>query len=194
MSRLRSLAPSGWVTLGLVLGAIILPTAALAAFSDVRIVGTNGTTQAQVTPANQLRVATTDPFRYRQFNSSFSDGCFTIGTVNSGTGFILKQATFDVYSDSTPGTSTFTVYAGAGCSGPIIVTVRPTGNGLVQIPFDPGFALPAGTTISVASNGVSAQSFLLGYTTPTSAVPSITQTSPSGSFARRARARKAAKR
>ena len=67
MSRLRSLAPSGWVTVGLILGAIILPTAALAAFSDVRIVGTNGTTQAQVTPANQLRVAEIDPSRITRF-------------------------------------------------------------------------------------------------------------------------------
>ena len=190
MSRLRSLAPSGWVTVGLIIGAIILPTAALAAFSDVRIVGTNGTTQAQVTPANQLRVATTDPFRYRQFNSSFGNGCTTIGTVNSGTGFILKQATFDVYNDTTPGSSVFYVYAGAGCSGPIIVDVTRPATGWCRSPSTPGSPCPPAPR-SRSSRVASAHTFLLGYTTPTSAVPSITQTNPSGSFARRARARRA---
>src|SRR5712691_10961721 len=98
MSRLRSLAPSGWVAVGLILGAIALPTAALAAFSDVRIVGVGGAPTAQVTPANQLRVATTDPARYQQFNGGFLvDQCNNIGTVHAGTGFILKQATFDVF-------------------------------------------------------------------------------------------------
>jgi hypothetical protein len=191
MSRLRSLAPSGWVAVGLLLGAIALPTAAIAAFSDVRIVGLSGSPQAQVTPANQLRVATTDPSRYQQFNGSFpNNACTNIGTVHATGGFILKQATFDVRYDSVQGSSSFDVHAGANCSGPIIVSVTPTGEGPVHIPLDPGFGLPAGTTISAASTGVDANSFLLGYTTPTSAVPSITPVTKPKGFSARLRARK----
>jgi hypothetical protein len=179
MSRLRNLAPSGWVTVGLVIGAIILPTAALAAFSDVRIVGTNGSTQAQVTPANQLRVAEIDPFRITMFTFDpiLSNNCQS-QNVPAGSSFMLKQAVIDAYEVNQPTTplSVF-VYAAKGCPGTGAVgSVTPATTGTTTIPFEPGIPIKSGEGVSVyvqgtASGTVTARIHLLGYTMPASAVP-----------------------
>ncbi len=154
-------------------GAIIAPGVALAAFSDIRIVGIGGSPPAQVTPANQLLAAETNPARIRRFTANVgpSNACTSFDAPASYS-FMLKQAVIDVYQSPSGGADFITVYANKTCSAPI-GSVTPTTYGTTTIPFEPGVPTRSGggLTARAGPTSVKAHLYLLGYTRPTNAVP-----------------------
>src|SRR5687767_2537889 len=108
LTRLKGMSRGGWIAVGFCAAAIIAPPLAIAAFSDTRIVGLTGAPVAQVTPANQLRVAETDPFRFRGFSiHNVRDGACQSVSIPAGNAYVLKQVVVNVYSNPTPGASNF---------------------------------------------------------------------------------------
>jgi hypothetical protein len=172
ISRLKRVSRGGWITFGVVVGAIIGPGVALAAFSDVRIVGTGGSPPAQVTPANQLLAAETSPARIRRFHAQVSqfNPCKSFNAPAPHS-FMLTQAVIDIPD----GGDSITVHANKTCSARIgsFSTSPAVGYGNTTIPFEPGVPIRAGGGFSVHAGPtiVKAHVYLLGYTMPASAVP-----------------------
>jgi hypothetical protein len=167
--------------------ALLTPKVADAAASMVHLVGLSGTT-AEVTKAHQLTVAEASPANYRQYrinNEQNSLLCVAVTTLPASQALVIKQLRVDWIGISTPGIA-LTYYAGANCAGPVIDTIAgegfATSVGGMQtsfnevIPLDPGFGVPAGTTISARfSGGAEAGDFYIGgYAVPVSDVPTAT--------------------
>jgi hypothetical protein len=177
-SRVARVKRSSWILLGIVLGAVIAPGAALAAFTDVRVVGVFGSPPAHVTPAYQLRVAEMDPANIRTYRlSADSSSCATVD-VPAGNSFLIRQAQVDVFLNGAPGAlGTVYIYASKSCAGVPIAEVTPLSTRQTeQIPFGPGVPVPAGGGFStVAGSGaLSAAVHFTGYLMPPAAVPAGT--------------------
>ena len=189
-SRLKRMSRGGWITTGIILGAIIAPGVALAAFSDIRIVGVGGGPVAQVTPANQLRVAEMDASRHRRFHAFASGGGACINfPIPPGNSYMVKQVEFDVYGNASPGPSdTVYLYAASNCVD-AVASSTPPGTGPIVIPFEPGIAIPSGGAVSVRvqSTGLDAEIYILGYLMQANAVPAPSTASAAASTPRPAR-------
>jgi hypothetical protein len=174
ISRLKRVSRGGWITFGVVVGAIIGPGVALAAFSDVRIVGIGGTPPAQVSQANQLLAAETSPARIRRFNApvNASSPCKSFNAPAPHS-FMLTQAVIDIADGSAPGA--ITVHANKTCSARIASATHISQGGFATttIPFEPGVPIRAGGGFSVHAEQTIGKAFvyLLGYTMPANAVP-----------------------
>jgi hypothetical protein len=170
MSRLRSLSRPGWVTLGLVLGAILVPATAVAVTATaVNIVGNNHT--ASVSPGGQLREIEMDPSTWFH-DSGFTDfsTCTDLGTVSTTRAIILKHLNF--HPVGLTGSSQFAYLStGPSCGGSTIQEVNFAGYGLTSAPLGQGVALPAGTHLSMWSAGAQTRVDVFGYTITKSAVP-----------------------
>src|SRR4051794_17747447 len=120
LARIKGMSRGSWIAIGLLAGVIVAPGVALAAFSDFRIVGVNGTPVAQVTPANQLRTAEADPASSRMLYvpAPSQNTCVPSQQIPGGSAFVLKQAQFDAYSVPAigPGNSV-SLYEGPTCAG-----------------------------------------------------------------------------
>ena len=171
VSRLKRMSRGGWITFGIVVGAIIAPGIALAAFSDVRIVGIGGSSPAQVTPANQLLATETSPARIRKFTATLGINQCKSFDAPAPNSFMLTQAVIDIADGADP----ITVHANKTCSARIgSVTSSPAvGYAHATIPFEPGVPIKSGGGFSVRSGPgtTTAHVYLLGYTMPANAVP-----------------------
>jgi hypothetical protein len=198
LARIKGMSRGSWIAIGLLAGVIAAPGVALAAFSDFRIVGVNGTPVAQVTPASQLRTAEADPasFRMLYVPAPSQNGCVPSQQIPGGSAFVLKQAQFDAYSVPAigPGNSV-ALYEGPVCSGDPIAKVNPATVGSSVVPFDPGIAMQANQVFSVkVLGGVLAEVFLIGYKVTAAAVPANTPVLGPPGLPTRAAARQSAHR
>jgi hypothetical protein len=178
INRLKRFSRGGWITFGIVVGAIIAPGVAIAAFSDIRIVGWDGQTAAHVTPARQLRVVEMDPSRIRRFSDRTVEdggGCVSVD-VPSGNSLMLKQIQVDVRFNPSPGTtSNLAFYADKTCNS-VITSVTPNSTFPLTIPLDPGIAIRSGSGFSARAGGGTLVAFVtwFGYTMPVSSVSATT--------------------
>jgi hypothetical protein len=167
---------SGWTLLGLAVGLVVAPVSALAAFSDVRVVGVFGSPQAQVTPAYQLRTAEIDPSQIRNYDviASGSPACKNV-SIPSGNSFLIRTIQIDAYNVPTPGLSdTVYIYDALNCGGGHIASLTPLSTREnATVPLEPGVPIRAGTGFSVqsVSSDMSAEVHVTGYLMPSGAVP-----------------------
>ena len=151
---------------------------ALAAFSDVRIVGLGGSQPAEVTGAGQLQVGEVDPRRISRFNVLLIPrlGCRATA-VPAGSSLMLKQVVVHVFKNERPSEGDRVhLYANKTCDdryGGEIVSVTPQGaRTMMTIPFEPGVALPSNGGFSIgAGDNITGTVYVLGYTMPSSALP-----------------------
>src|SRR4051794_16560433 len=148
MSRLRQLSRPGWVTLGLVLGAILVPATAVAVTATaVNIVGNNHT--ASVSPAGQLRTIEMDPSTWFHIAGLANNGdCHDLGTVSTTRGIIVKQVNMHTTSLDAASLHFARLYTGSICLGSAIGEASFSDLSLTAIPLGQGVALPAGTHLS----------------------------------------------
>jgi hypothetical protein len=164
---------TGWwlVIAALVFGSA-LPIGAYAAGSLVEISSASGR-KASVSRANQLYVAESSPELHRRALNYVleSRGCVLILAAPAGRALILESASYNTYSNPTPGTGNFiNLYVGSSCT-TVVDQVTP-GVGPYQTLFEPGLPVPAGQGVYArAFGGVSANVFIAGYLVPSEAVP-----------------------
>src|SRR3712207_1488629 len=166
MDRIHRMSRGGWITVGLLLGAILAPAVALAAFTDVRIVGVGGQPAVQVTPSNQLRTAEMDPARFRRFatNVTGDEGCVALA-IPPASSFMLKHVAIDVWENLSPsGSDAILVFANGLCTGAGVGSVTPSGSGPFEIPLGLGVPIPKDGLIGVdvLGTGIIADVFLSG--------------------------------
>ena len=169
-----------WLGIGLTAGALAAPTVVSAATAAlVKIQGSS------ITKAHQLTTTETAPANFRQYTISAEGGiggCQTLGTVPATGALIVTELRVAWRQEAAGDPVDF--YAGPGCTGPLIGTIAAgfatSGNvsQTYETTIEPGFAIPAGTTLSVqTSNGASAfegDIYMNGYAVPTADVPSVT--------------------
>lgn len=169
---------SGWTLLGIAVGLVVAPVSALAAFSDVRVVGVFGSPPTAVTAAYQLQTAEINPTEIRTYDiTTISSACNTVN-IPSGKSFLIRTIQFDAYSVSTPGASD-TVYVNnaPGCGGSHIASLTPLSNREnATVPLEPGVPIPAGGGFSVltGTSDMAAEVHITGYLMPAAAVPAGT--------------------
>jgi len=175
MERLASARGSRgtvWLAVGVAVGLILAPAAAVAASIGVTsLVGSNGT-KVVVTGAGQLTTSPADASTYRSFsdanlNNSGSGGCQTLYTAPRGWSFVLTQVTIDAWADPTPGAfNGAAIYMGSGCNR-LIADWNPPTIGSFVFPFSPGIVVPTGHSLAAYVNGgVKAEAFGYGYLIP----------------------------
>jgi hypothetical protein len=168
---------SGWTLLGIAVGLVVAPVSALAAFSDVRVVGVFGNPPSAVTPAYQLQTAEIAPDRIRNYDVIARGSGTACSTVNmpAGNSFMIRTIQIDAYSVETPGLSdTVYVYDAPGCGGGHIASLTPLSNREnATVPLEPGVPIRAGGGFSVGvfSSDMSAEVHVTGYLMPSNAVP-----------------------
>jgi hypothetical protein len=170
MSRLRSASRPGWLTLGLVVGAILAPATAVAVTATaVNIVGNNHT--AAVSPGGQVREIEMDPSTWFHTSglANFSS-CTDLGTPSTTRAIILKH--LNVQPVGFTGTNGQFGYLSTGpsCGGATIQSFNFANYGVTSLPLGQGVALPAGTHLSVWGANVQVQVDVFGYTITKSAV------------------------
>jgi hypothetical protein len=174
MSHLGHLTRAGWIIVGLVSGLVVAPVGALAATQLVQIVGTNGTTKANVTPAHQLQTAEAAPSSLRMYKALPGFGsCTKVVTLPSSEGFVLKHVVFDVIDSSGPSNvQAFYLSTNSSlCQGSNFVSIHPLGINPYSISLGTGVAFAPGTTLYCNSGShVRAWVYLYGYGVPPAAV------------------------
>jgi hypothetical protein len=169
---------SGWTLLGIAVGLVVAPVSALAAFSDVRVVGVFGNPPTAVTPAYQLQTAEIAPDRIRTYDvTTVSSACNTVN-IPPGNSFLIKTIQFDAYSTPTPGLSdSVYVNAAPNCGGSHIASLTPLSNREnATVPLEPGVPIAAGSGFSVltGTSDMAAEVHITGYLMPSNAVPAGT--------------------
>jgi hypothetical protein len=165
---------------GVLASLVLVPTAASATVSVFILRGPSGN-RAEVTAANQLKTAEASPDSFAQFRVSLTTGgCSTLGTVPAGTGIVLRQ--FEVHPSSfVSQAGSALLFDGANCTGSRIATAAyyslTYGTNGEGFSFNPGFALAAGTTLSVQlpQTGLAVDVYAMGYKVPTA---DVSQTTP----------------
>jgi len=166
---------SGWTLLGIAVGLVAAPVSALAAFSDVRVVGVFGNPPTAVTAAYQLQTAEINPTEIRTYDVTTVSAACNSFNIPSGKSFLIRTIQFDAYSVPTPGGSD-TVYVNnaAGCGGSHIASLTPLSNREnATVPLEPGVPIPAGGGFSVltGTSDMAAEVHITGYLMPAAAVP-----------------------
>lgn len=174
MSRLSRLFRPGWLTLGLVLGAVVVPTVAVAAtFTVVHI--SNGAHTAGVSAAGQLRTTAMDPaFNAHLTGSGGSNSCKNLGpAAPASRAYVVTN--LSVSNITTPPANDYvsaSVYVGAGCGvGKEIADIEFDAPGTHEVDLGNGVGVPANTPLSLSVNGGSVTLHTYGYTAAASAVP-----------------------
>jgi hypothetical protein len=167
-----------WLAVGLAVGLILAPAAAVAAtIGAVKLVGADNVT-AQVTRAGQLETAIAQPTTFRAFYDLNLGGstCDTVYTAPAGYSLIVQQVTIDVFADTTPGSGdTVSVATDNNCQN-LLFDDNPPSNGASVFPLGPGIVVPAGHSLyAIAKDNVEAEIYGYGYLVPVADAPSATQ-------------------
>jgi hypothetical protein len=160
---------------GLVIGLIAAPAAAVAAtFSVVKIVGSNGT-KAIVARTGQLSTTVADPNSFRAFHKyGIGASCAPIFTAPSGSSMIVTQITVDVYVVG----SQIGVSTSSSCNG-LLLDWNTATIGAMVFPLGPGIVIPAGKSLyAFTVGGTGVEMYGYGYTVPVAAAPKLTPTTP----------------
>jgi hypothetical protein len=177
MERSKAGRAVALVLVSMVAGALAIPRVASAVGSIVTIQDGASTSKAGVNKAGQLLGGETAPASIREFRANFNGGvCKTMITVPATKGFILRELVVDLSSTGGPGNAVVLRLdddcIGAG-NEEIFRATEPAGT-TVALPFEPGFALAAGTKVTLATGNLSGEVYLYGYLVPKSAVPTTT--------------------
>jgi hypothetical protein len=149
--RRPHLSTGAWIAGGLVAAAMLVPGIAYATSTVTQIVGKNGTTVAQVTPASQLQVTEVAPGSFfSKFASSDNAGsfdCDTLTTAPANQGVIVREIRATTFQGDSKDYVIF--IAGADCVGSRIGEVNGgDADSNIDLSIDPGFSIPAGTPIT----------------------------------------------
>ena len=164
-----------WLAIGLVCGALLAPAAVYGAATLTQIVGTNGTTVAQVDQAHQLLTTEIAPASVVTASGTVnSSTCELLYTIPAGKALILKAAFFYLSSSASSGTGgEADLYSNAACSTPIDVTgTVPTG-GTSTIPLNlgVGWPIPAKTVLYAKAFAAIGTVAINGYLVGSASVP-----------------------
>jgi hypothetical protein len=175
---------------------ILVPGVAVAAsFTYNGLEGSSGN-KANVTPAGQLLTTPVLPSHYQEFRtgsltSSGGGGCSTLATIPSNDAFIIQQVTVDANQVDTPssytgpaGTSSnanFQLYLDlptdiGACADYLVTSGDMTAPGNVETPIVPGYVVPSGYAVDIATQGISGTYYVSGYLVPKADAPSGPQT------------------
>ena len=149
--RRPHLSTGAWIAGGLVAAAMLAPGIAYATATITQIAGKNGTTVAQVTPANQLQVSEIAPGSFfSKFVSSDNAGtsdCETLTTTPATKGLIVREIRATTFQGDSKDYVIF--FAGASCFGSRIGEVNGgDADSNIELPLNPGFSVPADTPVS----------------------------------------------
>jgi len=175
----RSIPTGAWIAGGLIVAAMLAPGIAYATATVTQIVGTNGTTVAQVSKERQLFVAPSDPSNSVTFEAGYagtaSSSCTSLATPPSGKAMVITDLRYTVDAGSAASGDTAWISANTGCGAPAVAEILLTpGNGEMQFPA--GLAIHATSGLSfhvVDSSGQqdSVDLYVDGYTVPATALP-----------------------
>ena len=125
----------------------------------------DGTTTSRESPANAL-------FRSFVFPNGSSGDCVALATPPAGKALIVKSVALDTVVIDSPGAGKFAgLYLGASTCESFVMEINPSGVGLLNQPFEPGLAVPAGQRLWVRALNISSEAFAFGYTVPAGSVP-----------------------
>jgi hypothetical protein len=178
MKGLERLSRTPWVAVGLVVGLLLAPAAAIGAASLVGIVGQSGK-RADVTKANQLQVAAATPGQFRGYRETgIANTCKPAFTAPTTKSYVMTGVTFNVFQNTTPGLANWIgLFRDASCTETIVLH-NADGLGGFNVPFEPGFGVRAGQTIYTSALGnVRGELYVYGYLVAKGAVPATTQVS-----------------
>jgi hypothetical protein len=174
----RSIPTGAWIAGGLVAAAMLAPGIAYATATMTQIVGTNGTTVAQVSKAKQLYVAPSDPNTVVSFSSGYdgstTSSCLTLATPPTGKALVITDIRYSVSKGSPADHLYLTNTVGCGAGGTVIDAVLPAGNG--EYTFPAGLPVHATSALSfhVANSSGTEDDVTVyadGYTVPSTVLP-----------------------
>jgi hypothetical protein len=178
MSRIKNISGVAWLVIGVCVTALVMPTAAFAADTLVKIVGSPSGNKADVSSAGQLLTAAATPANYYSPGDIIlTTSGIAIATPPSGDGLVVTSVEVDVFGDPTPGPGNLVeVYLGnSSCLnviGPYVHAVNPGSVGETDLQFNPGLAVPSGDALCADNgDGVQAEATAIGYTAPAASVP-----------------------
>jgi hypothetical protein len=164
---------------------LLATNAAFAQATQVNITDPNSTTRAaHVEPGGRLAVQEAEPntfFHQTTFHIAGASGCTVIATAPAGRALIVRQVRVNVFADSSPGQgNNVSLYAGGSCSTANEVgDVNPASVGQTIVSFEPGLVIPAGSTMTaLALGGVETETFVDGYTVPSTVAQSANVIAP----------------
>jgi hypothetical protein len=136
----------------------------------------DGSTTSRESPTNLL-------FRSQAFPSGT---CSVLATPPPGRALIIKSIAVDVIGLTSPaGGGTYAgFWLGSSSCESFVMDINPPGVGLINQPFEPGLAVPAGKSLWVYSNAISSEVFAFGYSVPASAVPAAAAVATTGTAAK----------
>ena len=161
---------------GAVIGATVVPRVATAVGTLVTIQDGTSTRKAQVTRANQLRVAEAAPTTFRVLTTSSADAnCKPLAPVPQDRGFVVKSLVLNVLVPGS-GLQLLTVYPNGTCTGTELMAAPTSVVGNHSIQIEPGFGVAPGRRLSMRliSQGGVAAVHVFGYLVPASDVPATT--------------------
>jgi hypothetical protein len=177
MKNLANMSKAGWLVAGILVAAVLAPSAAIATSAGLTQLEGPGGQRAAVTNDGQLTTTEAAPTSYEDRLSSAdaagTTACENLPVFSSSAGFIVKELVVDAYDVSGPSDSTaVAVFVGPGCAlknG--IEQVNPTSNGDTVIPLSTGLVVPKKGTISFEVIHMGALVTAFGYTVPSKDAP-----------------------
>lgn len=171
MSRLSRFSRPGWLTLGIVIGAIAIPAVAAAAAATVVVIRGPSNHSADVTPAGQLRATEMDPSFLAQLQGGVvSNQCKDLGAVSTTRGFVVKTITISA-TNVPNGFGAVSVWPTTNCSGSEVTTAAFPNATTHTIDLGNGLAVKPGAHLSMSALDVNAYAHVYGYTVPAAATP-----------------------
>jgi hypothetical protein len=149
----------------------------MAAATAVNIADPSATTRvAKVDVGNRLAVQEVPPSTYfhaANYDVDTGSGCVVLATPPAGKALIIRDVRVDAWKDPTPGQGQYVgIFANASCNYPDVAEVNPATVGQTMVPFDPGLAIPNGSSLSVLVGGsVGVAVYVDGYQVPSAVAP-----------------------
>jgi hypothetical protein len=168
-----------WLILGLIVGLVVVPTAAVA--STVIVIAGANHQNVNGTADSQLLTTEAAPSSYEvaEVGKDGVNGCFEVPTtLTKSSAFILKSAEIDIWSLSGSGPYiNASIYNGPSCgTSHIIGDDNPATVGATSLSFGAGYAVAKGKELSVYLDGdIGAEVYLYGYKVPSADVPASTK-------------------
>jgi hypothetical protein len=179
-TRTRNILAFG--AMAVLAGVLFVPGLAAAKTSVLKFVGVQGTSgnQADVSRAGQVLTSPADA------NSYFDSGTYAecggciphaLYSPPSGQAGILTSLHVDAFNITLPGDYAYIQIGNSTCSTFIanVDVVSPTYSGMTIVPYSPGLVIPAGDSLCISANALTAQVSAMGYTVPQSDAPSTPQ-------------------
>ena len=153
------------IAIGLVVAAILAPVAATAAGQLVEISSVSGR-KADVTRGEQLQVAEASHHQFvRDTRGVASPNCLAIITAPATKSVIIKTVVIDFYELNGTSYHGAAAYVG-GCSGDSVFNADTSVADTEVVNLEPGFLLPAGSTLYVTAYGANIIASVFGYKVP----------------------------